>query len=120
MTGSVLHPSRGQRSKRLPIRASFVAVPAVDNLVQARGQRTGRGHTRIKLLGDDMAAKTMTLRKLALDRAKATKLADDLLRAAVHREEWRLGRRLSKEEIGALELQTFEPILVWRVPKQLH
>jgi hypothetical protein len=68
-----------------------------------------------------MAAKRIILRKLpSLDRAKARKLADDLLRAAVHREEQRLGRHLSRQEVEALELQTFEPILVWRVPKRLH
>ena len=52
---------------------------------------------------------------------EATRLAhDDLLREAVRREEQRIGRRLSRSEVDALELQTFEPILVWRVPKRLH
>ena len=67
-----------------------------------------------------MTAKTIALHKALLDRAKANELADDLLRTAVHREEERLGRRLSRQEIDALELRTFEPILVWRAPRRLH
>jgi hypothetical protein len=42
---------------------------------------------------------------------EAARLAhDDLLREAVHREEQRIGRRLSRSEVDALELQTYEPI----------
>ena len=68
-----------------------------------------------------MIAKTITFHKLTtLDGAKVNELVDDLLRAAVPREEQRLGRHLSWQEVEALELQTFEPILVWRIPKRLH
>src|SRR3954451_20238081 len=68
--------------------------------------------------GGDMTAKTTTLQKLpSLDR-RAKELIDDLLCGAVYREEERLGRRLSGAEVEALELQTFEPIMLWRAPKK--
>lgn len=44
--------------------------------------------------------------------ARPTQLGFPPPRRAVHREEQRLGRRPSQQEVDALELQTFEPILV--------
>ena len=68
-----------------------------------------------------MTAKTIAFHKLpSLDRANAKELIDGLLRVAVQREEQRLGRHLTPQEIEALAFHTFEPISIRVIPSGLH